>query len=130
MSAVGQMQDWGMMMLRLFMSAAYHTGSCILGFREASNMSFWAEVNIMLYRKYRIKVKQRLFIDGEDDYFEWYFCGDDYDTILKNERKDIFYYTRKTDYKGPILSTLFGGFPPGKVVIKMYVVKKEVGKNI
>ena len=69
-------------------------------------------------------VKQGLFIEGEDDRFDWIFCGDDYDTILTNERKDTFYYTRKTDYKGPILSTLYGGCPPVKVVIKMYVVKK------
>lgn len=128
MSAVGQMQDWGMMMLRLFMSAAYHTGSCMMDGREVSNMFFWGEVQTMLYRKYHIQVRQGLFNDGMDDHFEWYFLGDDYDTILRNEQKAIFYYTRKTDYKGPVLSTLYGGYPLGKVVITMFA-KTKVGKK-
>ena len=62
--------------------------------------------------------------DNKDDHYCLVCHGDSYDTIVKNERMDSYYYIKDDNsYKAPLFQELLGGYPPG--LARFSVVEKK-----
>lgn len=112
----GPLNEWGMEPLLGLMTAAYHTTSCVMEGKMENSHALWVALTLVLCSKYNIVVRHAEYVDGETDRVLLVCHSDDMDTILKNEKRDGYYYLRNDNvYKAPSVEKLLGGFPPGIV---------------
>lgn len=112
---VGPLSEWEMMPLVKLMSSLYHTTSVVTdgGVRDAINIM--TEIMLVLCAKYNILLQRGEYVDGKDDSVKMTCHGDNMDTILHNEERDSYYYSRFCTWKSPTVKSLIQGTPSGNV---------------
>lgn len=127
---IGPMNEWNLEPLLGFMKYAYHTTTCKLNGELVNSYEFWVELVKIFAWKYNIEIQHEVFVDGIDDHVILIFHGDDLNTILNNERKDSYFYSRvDNSYRAPTFDAIYGGDPAGLVKISYRIKKKTDNRN-
>lgn len=118
----GPLNEWDMESMLGLMTAAYHTTSCVIDGKMEKSHALWVVLTLVLCSKYNIEVRHAEYDDEQNDRVLLVCHSDDIDTIMKNEKRDSYYYLRKDSvYKAPSVEKLLGGFPPGIVDVKYLI---------